>query len=208
MADIIFLSPNVVQFTYEKGHLQEKDFCFENKTESNFLSSEISFLEKHISGFLDLLNLVDTGDVIYFTLPKVFNKASTVQFVHDLIAACSYNKPLCIIYDLSRFACKNNANYKSTEFCDALEQMFEDSNLPVLNLATIPKRQFDLDFIDPLNDDLFLFNEAGFNLSRLKKISNNIFELKNLVVSFQNTEEDYLSNFHLNPSLKYKYTLN
>lgn len=208
MGSVIYFSPNTIQFTYQKEFSQEKDYCFSNEVENNHLVPEISFSEKYVSGFLNILSLISTGDIIYFTLPNEFSSTCTAQFLYDLIAACNYNIPSCIIFDRTRCSYENGAGYETVAFCDDLEQLFENTNLPFLSLSATSQEGSGFKISESSKSNSFHFKELEANLFVLKSLSNKIFDLKKSATDSKHVANNNSLHEKIKSNHKYHYTLN
>lgn len=208
MGNVVYFSPNTIQFTYQKEFLQEKDFCFFNEVENNHFVPEISFSEKYVSGFLNILSLISAGDIIYFTVPTEFSNTCTIQFLYDLIAACAYNIPSCIIFDRTRCSHENGVGYETVAFCDDLEQLFENTNLPFLSLSATSQVGSGFKISESSKPNSFLFSELEANLFVLKSLSNKIFDLKNSATDSKHVAINNSLHEKIKSNHKYHYTLN
>ena len=213
MKNYTFLSPNTVQFTYEKDDLQGKEICFSNSTDSSsfLIPSSISFSERHISGFSNILGLIAGSSIIYFTLPLNFDESSTMQFVYDLLAACRYNKPAYIVFDRSR--CVSSKVYCSEKLtlCNYIQQLFEESGLPVIHFNSIDDKTSSKNS-HTSNIKFHNLSDIEISLMKLKNISkqiHKIFDVKDSLIEnrySRNIQHKCVSK-KVNRS-KYSYTLN
>ncbi len=213
MNNYIFLSPNTVQFTYEKHDLQGKEICFSNSTSSSssLILPSISFSEKHISGFINILGLIADSNIIYFTLPINFDECSTIQFVYDLLAACRYNKPDYIVFDRSRCASAEFYCLEKLTLCNYIQQLFEESGLPVIHFNSINDKTSSKNS-KASNIKFHNLGDIEISLMKLKNISKQIqkvFDVKDSLIENQysrNIQNKCVSE-KVNKS-KYSYTLN
>lgn len=214
MQNITFLCPNTLQFTYQKDYLQGKEICFLEKIdEDNIAPAEITFSEKYLSGFSNILSLIATGDIIYFTLPPAFNSNSTIQFVYDLLAACKYNTPSFVVFDKSRCTAEDVMCSEKIALCNYIQKMFEDSGLPMLNFNSLAVSNPNFNEDDAACSIVYQnFKNIDVNLFWLKKVSTQIhqvFDIKSALTAPKSTRvPSYAYDFRQKNKLKCLYTMN
>lgn len=132
MNNIVFLSPNSLQCTYENTDLQQNILTFFSTKNNQFLDFPTPFIEKYVDGFKTLLNTIQPEDIVYFTLTPGSNLDKTKQFVMDLVLASEFNKAACIVYDYSHCASVDCA--KATFHCQEIKEILDQCEVPVVFL--------------------------------------------------------------------------
>jgi|GEM_PF-3085022 len=215
MYNYTFITPYTLQVTYDNYNLQKITDSFCNKSVENVrkLSSEPFFSEKYISGYSNILNVINKNNKVYFSLPQHFNENTVLQFVKDFLIACTYANLDFIVFDRTRCSEYTTSCNKILMLCQHIEEMFIDSGLPIIyvesNLHMERKGQLHLTKCPNFKFHKLYTGEINpIELNSLFKLIHEFLDFKETIFSLSKNYS-YKGRSHNNKKeLKYSYTLN
>lgn len=215
MYNYTLISPYTLQVTHHKENFQEKEICFHNRNSKYSFNPliDFQFTEKYISGYSNILNAISKKSKVYFTLPISFDENTILQFTRDFLTACFYVNPELIVFDRSRCTEKTISCNSRRLICDHIEEMFKESNLPVVFYKSSKEADREGKSHDLETSFKFYNLECkNMDLMELRVISKSIhqiFDLKRVVFIYK--EQGFFKKTNKKgefKNLKNSYTLN